>query len=103
MRHRDQKRLAFFKRLADKPEFEVFKIAKAAVEQLGRGRGGRLRQIALFGKQDGQAPPRSVARDPASVDATANDEQIGQLRPPCICHVVILPPEGVFLPDGTMP
>ncbi len=76
MGHGDEQRLTFLQRLADQAELEILQIAQAAVEQLGRGRGGALRQIALFGQGDGQAAPRGVARDAAAVDAAADDEKI---------------------------
>ena len=44
----------------------------AAVEQLGRGGGRRLRQIALLAQKDAQAPARSVPRDAAAVHAAAD-------------------------------
>jgi hypothetical protein len=50
------------------------------VKELGRGRGCRLRQIALFGKRHRQAPPGGIARNAAAVDPPADDEEIADRR-----------------------
>ena len=63
-----------FQGLAHEPEFVVFEIAQAPVDQLGRGGGGALREVALLGEQDLEAAPGGVARDARSVDAAADDE-----------------------------
>src|SRR5581483_720889 len=55
---------------------EVLEIAQAAVDQLGRGRRGRLREIALLHQQHLEAAARRVARDAGAVDAAADDEQV---------------------------
>jgi hypothetical protein len=76
VRHGTQQGFAFFQRLAHQAELEIFKIAQPAVEQLCRGRGRRLRQIAHFRQRDRQAAAGRVAGDAAPVDAAADDEQI---------------------------
>src|SRR5690606_36867991 len=63
-------------RLAHQPELEILKIAKAAVDQLGRARRRTARQIAHFTECDRVAAPRRVPRDAAAVDAAANDIKI---------------------------
>ena len=79
MRHGAQQNLAFDQRLADKAEFEIFEIAQAAVEHLGRRGGGGGGKVAHLGQNHRQSPPRRVAGDAASVDAAADDEKIGCL------------------------
>ena len=76
MGHGAQQRLAFVQRLADQPEFEIFEIAQPAMKQLGRGRRGSLRQIALLGQHHRQPAPGGVAGNAAPVHPAADDEQI---------------------------
>jgi hypothetical protein len=76
VRHGTEQRLALDQRLAHEAELEVFEVAQPAVEELGRGRRGRAREVALLGQQDRQAPPGRVPRDAAAVDAAADDEEI---------------------------
>jgi hypothetical protein len=77
-------------------ELEVFQIAQPAMEQLGRGAGGGLCQIAHFGQNNGQATPCGIAGNPASVDAPTDHKQIDraamirvmwQIRPPRGCTI----------------
>ena len=74
--HRDQQRLAFVQRLAHQAELEELQIAQPAMEQLGRGRRGRMGQITHLGQRDRQAAPGGVAGDPAAVHAAPDDEKI---------------------------
>src|SRR5258705_421487 len=63
-------------RLGDEPEFEVLQVAKAAVDELGRGRRGRRGEIVLLDQQHFQAPAGGIARDTRAVDAAADDQEI---------------------------
>jgi hypothetical protein len=80
VRHGAQQRLALDQAFADEPELEILEIAQAAVEQLGRGRGGRRGEVVHLGQRDGQPAPGSVARDAAAVDAAADDEDVDDAR-----------------------
>ncbi len=63
-------------RLFHQPEFVVFEIAQAAVDQLaGVGRGGRG-EILRFKQRHLQPTPRRIGRDTDAVDAAADDDQI---------------------------
>ena len=68
--------LALDQRLADEPKLVIFEIAQPTVNKLTRPGGGALREIVLLAKQHREAAARSVASDPGSVDAAANDNQI---------------------------
>ena len=46
------------------------------MDQLGRGRRSRFRQIALFGQANAHAAPRGVARNAGAVDTAADHQQI---------------------------
>ena len=73
---------ALDQRFAHQPEFIVFEIAQAAMDELGRGRGGRAGEIALLGQQDLEPAPGGVARDAAAIDAAADDGKIEDALPP---------------------
>ena len=63
-------------RLFHQPEFVMFEVAQAAVDQLaGVGRGGRG-EIARLEQRHLQPPPRRICRDADPVDAAADDDQI---------------------------
>ena len=73
-RHTEQD-LPLRQRLFHQPEFVMFEIAQAAVDQLaGVGRGGRGEiarpNSATF------SPARRICRDADPVDAAADDDQI---------------------------
>src|SRR5271163_2450524 len=76
MRRDPPKRLALQQRFADESKLEIFEIAKAAVDEFGRGAGGAGRQIALFAQEDRPAAPRRVSRNSASIDAAADDGEV---------------------------
>lgn len=76
VRRHVQQPLALDQRLSHQPELTIFQIAQAAMDQLGRGRGGVARQIVLLDQQHRQAAPGGVARDPRAVDAAADDQQV---------------------------
>ena len=76
VRHRAQQDFALDQRFADKPEFQIFKIAQPAVKQLCRGRRGRRAEIAHLGKADTDPAPRGVAGDATAIDTAADDEQV---------------------------
>jgi len=69
-------RLPLGQRFAHQRELVVLQIAQAAVDQLGRGGRGSLRQIAAFQQQHPRAAPRGVARDARAVDAPTDHRQI---------------------------
>ncbi len=68
--------LALAQRLADQPELELFEIAQPAMDELGRGRAGMLREIVLLDEQHRLFAHRRVARDRRAVDAAADDEEV---------------------------
>ena len=63
-------------RLTHQAKLEILEVAQAAVEELGRGGGCRLSQIALLGQRDRQAASRCIAGNAAAIDAAADDEQV---------------------------
>ncbi len=65
---------------ANEVELKPLEIAQAAMDQLGRGRGGGPRIVALLGEHDFQPAARGVAGDGRAMDAAANDEKIEALR-----------------------
>ena len=81
MRHRDQQGLAFFQGFAHQTELEILQIAQTAVKQFGAGRGGCLRQIALFGQRHRQAATHRIPCYSAAVDAAADDEKVDRFGP----------------------
>ena len=74
-----QEDLALDQRLAHQAEFVVFEIAQPAMDQLGRPARGVAGQIVLLGQQHRQPAPRGVARDPGTIDAAADDQEIDLL------------------------
>ena len=74
-RHAEQ-HLPLRQRLFHQPEFVMFEIAQAAVDQLaGVGRGGRG-EILRLEQRHLQPPPRRIRRNADPVDAAADDDQI---------------------------
>ncbi len=71
-----EQHLALAQRLAHQAELAVFEIAQAAMDELARGRGGGAGEIALLAQNDAEPAPRGVARDPGTVDAAADHQQI---------------------------
>ena len=61
-------------------ELKLLEIAQPAMDQLGRGRGGGRRVVALLGEHDFQPAARGVAGDGRAMDAAADDEKIEALR-----------------------
>ena len=84
MRGGAQQYLALVQRFADQAELILFEIAKAAVDQFGRGRAGMARQIVLLDEQHVEPAPRRVARDRRPVDAAADDEEIEGVHGACL-------------------
>ena len=76
MRRSLQQHLALDQRLAHQAELVVLEIAQAAMDELGRGRGGGAGEIALLRQIDLEAAPGRVAGDAAAVDAAANDRKV---------------------------
>ena len=68
--------LALLKGLAHQPEFVLLEIAQAAMDQLGRGRGGRAGEIVHFAEPDLERPSRRVAGDARAVDPAADHEKV---------------------------
>jgi hypothetical protein len=68
--------LSFFKRLANEPQFAMFKVAKAAMDQLGAGRRSMLAKVVALDKGDPQASARRITRNAYAIDATAYDQDI---------------------------
>ena len=90
-----QQHLALHQCLAHQPEFEMLEIAQSAMDELGRRRGGPTGEVVHFGKEDRIAAAGSIARDAASVDAAADDENVVDL---VAAHVkpLQLPPVARF-------
>ena len=84
VRRRLEQHLALDQRLAHQAEFIMLEIAQAAMDQLGGGRGRAGGQVALFGEEHLQAPPRRITRNAAAIDAAADDEQIINHSAACI-------------------
>ena len=76
VRRRAEQDLALDQRLADEAKLVIFQIAQAAVNKLARPGGSSLREIVLLAEQHREAAAHSVASNPGSVDAAANDNQV---------------------------
>ena len=76
VRGNGQQSLALGECLAHQPQFAVFQVAQAAVDQLGTGRGGVRGQVVAFDEAHAQVAARRVARDAGAVDAAADDQQV---------------------------
>jgi hypothetical protein len=76
MRRDAKQDFAFRKRLAHQPELVVFEVSQPAMYKLAAGgrRGGR--QVALLAEQDVDASARRIARNAATVDAAADNEEV---------------------------
>ncbi|MDF2689411.1 MAG: hypothetical protein K0Q80_2377 [Microvirga sp.] len=72
--------LPFKQGLPNQPELVVFKVAQAAVDQLGRGGGGVAGQIALLAEHHREAAAYGIARDAGAVDAAAYNQKISHCR-----------------------
>ena len=68
--------LALHQRLTHQPEFIMFQIAQAAMNELGGARRGAACQIVHLGQPDGEAPPHRIACNAAAIDAAADDENV---------------------------
>ncbi len=75
-----QQHFALLQGFAHQLEFVVFEIAQAAVNQLGAGRRGVLRQVVLFAQDHAQATADGVTGDAGAIDAAAHDQQIAGAR-----------------------
>ena len=74
-----EQHLALLQRLAHQPELVMFEVAQAAMDQLGRGRGGGAGEIVHLAETDLQPTADGIAGDTGAIDAAANDEQIERL------------------------
>ena len=54
----------------------MLEVAQTAMDQLGRSRGGRLRQVAALDQQNPPAAAGGVAGDAGAIDAAADDQQV---------------------------
>ena len=50
------------------------------MDQLAAARGGALRQIVPLAQQHLEAAPGSIARNPGTVDAAADDDEVEQVH-----------------------
>ena len=66
----------------------MLEIAQAAVDQLGRGRGGAGGKIVLLDQQHAQAAAGGVAGNPRSVDAAADDGEVEVGHGSLICALI---------------
>ena len=71
--------LSLAKRFPDKAKFIIFQIAQAAMDELRRPRRRTGGEVALLAKNHRPAAACRVARDPAAVDAPANDGDVEAL------------------------
>ena len=78
MRRCLEQHFALMQGLAYQAEFIVFEVAQAAMDQLGAPLRGRRSKIALLDQQHRQAAPGGVTRDAATIDATADDQQVNR-------------------------
>ena len=68
--------LALDRGFAHQAEIEMLQIAQAAVDQLGRARGGAAGEIGHLAQEHRKAASCGIARNAATVDAAADDRQI---------------------------
>src|SRR4029079_1030452 len=68
--------LALAQRLGHEPEFEVFEVTQAPVDQLRAPRRRVRRKIVLLRQTDRHSPARGIAGNAHTVDSAANDEQV---------------------------
>ena len=68
--------LALAKRMRHEAEVVIFQIAQPAMNQLGRSGRGMLRQVVALHQQHAPPVQRRLARDRASIDAAADDQQV---------------------------
>ena len=54
----------------------MFEIAEPAVDQLGRGRGGRAAEVALLHQEHREPPTGRVAGNAAAIYSTADNRKI---------------------------
>ena len=79
---RGKQHLALVQRLADQAELVELEVAQAAVDELGRGRGGGAGKVAHLGEEDAEAAALRVAGDAAPVHAAADHREIVRPRGP---------------------
>jgi hypothetical protein len=72
------------------------------MEQLGRGAGRRLGQIAHFGQNNGHTPTGGIAGNPAAIDAPTDHEQIDRAALGRMMHQ-ICPPRRVHIQGRLAP
>src|SRR5207244_4460130 len=71
-----EQQLALAERFTDQADLAVLEVAEPAVDQpSGPARGARA-EVGLVQQQDAEAAHGGVARDPAAVDAGADDDQV---------------------------
>jgi hypothetical protein len=71
-----QQDFALLQCLPHQREFVILQVTQTAVNQLGAGRRGVLRQIVLFAKNHFQSTPHRIAGNADAVDAATNDQQV---------------------------
>src|SRR5581483_10426284 len=71
-----EQNLALDERLAHQAKLVIFKVAQAAVDELGRSRGGGAGKVAHFRQKDLQPAALRVTGNAASVDAAADDSKV---------------------------
>jgi hypothetical protein len=76
VRCRREQHLALDQRLTHQAELVVLEIAQAAVDQLAAARAGTLAEIALLAQEHFQAAAGRVARDPGTVHAAADHQDV---------------------------
>ena len=74
MRGHAEQAFALNQGFAHEPEFIVFKVAQAAVNELCAGRRRVAGKILCLNQKHRKPAPGGIARDPSAVDPAANDQ-----------------------------
>ncbi len=90
VRRSGEEQVALSERLAQRTEGEAPETTEAAMDQLGRGRGGRAAEVALLAEEHGKTAASRIAGDAAAVYAPADNGEIVDLtrhdpRPQAYC------------------
>ena len=68
--------LALGQRLVDQPEFVVFEVAQATMDELCRRRRRRFRKITHLAEKHLEAASGRVAGNPGAIDPSADDKEV---------------------------
>jgi hypothetical protein len=97
--------LALAQGLAHQTDIEMFEIAQATMDEPGRARRGAAREITHLAEMNRKTAAGGVARDPATIDAAADDGKVIGRRHPTSSSRHLAPSlwnrEGPLLPAVT--